>query len=220
MNTYALVFTAFATVIAGCTLLVPFDDPPPLDDGTSESSSSSGHHTSSSSSSGGSTTSSSSGSTTSSSSGATSSSSSSSSSGAAFPPACGTTNLNQASCAGFSRNECVGEHNLGNGQDVTGPNPTDLVKCDANKNPTCIETCPHGCVQMPNGVPDACDGCFQKQDGSYCAIDFPGYPPEAQPFAIQCQNQRTIGMHDCSTDGKGCPTGRKASVNSPELACN
>lgn len=186
-------------LVAGCTLLIPFDDVPNNgatddDDGIVDSGKKKG--TSSSSSSGDTSSSSSSGDTSSSSS---SSGSTTSSSGSLIPPACDPnfdrTAINCATPANgtYTRPNCGSEPGLKQGAAVD----SDLIDCTSQGVPACVRHCPHGCAEMPKGHNDSCDECFDKADGWYCGKDFKGDWGPDDGMAIHCVGHVQIGNAVC-----------------------
>lgn len=182
-----------ASSAVGCTFLISFDDVPraeePIDDGTVDS----GRRSSSSSSSSGDTSSSSS----------SSSASSASSSGTVevFPPACDENfDLGTVGCGNYPRAECGDEPGL-TGTELPA---SDLLECDATKQPQCLRHCPHGCVKMPNGFPDACDDCNGKADGTYCTSEFRNWPASNAVFLFECQGGNVVDKTNCSDMGQAC----------------
>jgi hypothetical protein len=184
-------------VVAGCTLLVPFDDPPPLDNppGDDDETSSSGRTSSGSTSSGNgsSTSSSSSSGSTTSSSGSTTSSSSSS--GAAYPPACDKTGVAAITgCAGKDDGTYCGLNGT----------PDDNVQCQGGAA-ICIFHCTMGCAQVDVGI-DQCADCKDKTspDQWYCGKDVQ-WPGAAGSYAFECKSGHLVnepapcGLNKCHT---------------------
>lgn len=189
MRTFALAGVV-ATCAVGCTFLVTFDDLPDRGQAIDEGEIDAGRKSSSSSSS------SSSGDDGASS----SSSSSSSSSGAPFPPACDDAfDLTSIGCGTYPRAECGDEPGL-TGVDLPAD---DLVECDAQMEPKCLRHCPHGCVKMPTGFPDACDDCDGKADGIYCSSEFRNWPAQSNVFTFECQDGNVVTKTKCG-DGEAC----------------
>jgi hypothetical protein len=159
---------AFTCVVAGCSLLVSFDDIPDSGSDLNVDGTDSGLNSSS----GESSSSSSSGSTSSSSS--SSSSSTSSSSGGTdggttttFPPACDTAiNLAAIDCQGNTQAVCGGDVSA-----TVAISGNDLVTCNAAGAATCVQHCSMGCANMPaaDNLPSQCADCTAGNvDRWYC----------------------------------------------------
>ncbi|MBX3230503.1 MAG: hypothetical protein KIT84_02780 [Labilithrix sp.] len=186
---------AVTVVLAGCSLLVSFDEPAeqsqrvvPGDDDddiprnpSSSSSSSSGSSSSSSSSSSGDTP------------------------DAAPPPDC------VADPAVLAAINCGAKQRVNCGRNfVAGDRPasvadTDLVDC-TDGVPRCVKKCANGCVGMPSGYDDQCDPCADKANGVYCHRDFTGYPTDEQAgfqFAGECKDGKHVKVSPCGNGASG-----------------
>ncbi len=184
---------AFTVAVAGCSLLVSFDDIPdsgltPLSSSSSGGNSSGDDDESSSSSSSGSTTSSSSSSSSS------SSTSSSSSSGGVdaggFPPACDNTHLADINCSGNTGPVC-GSHVTGTGVTISAD---DLITCAGDgTTATCVQHCSMGCVDMSgSSFVSQCANCVDGQtDRWYCGKNT-DWNPTDNDVAYHCSGGRFV----------------------------
>ena len=87
------------------------------------------------------------------------------------------------------------------------PIPKDyLVNC--HDGGVTLTLCTNGCLAFPKGIPDRCDPCAGRGNGSYCGQSFwPG--SENAPFRISCGNGTAIIQENCVN---GCTISDGGSV--------
>jgi hypothetical protein len=56
-----------------------------------------------------------------------------------------------------------------------------------------------GCIAMANGLADECDECAGKADGQYCGRDMPGWSTSNMNQRVRCENGREVGLLLCIT---------------------
>ena len=174
--------TAFTTAVAGCTLLIPFDDVPE-ESGIDASRPDTGG-------------------------GALPDAAPDADAGPpAFPPPCDPQfPIDQVVCSGTPRPTCAKSPSFASypaGHDRTN----DLVFCNGTQTASCMQHCPFGCAEMPAGFPDQCDDCNGRADGYYCGRDLRGWESASSDLAVQCQNGRAVrgaicGVGKCASK---CP---------------
>ena len=56
-----------------------------------------------------------------------------------------------------------------------------------------------GCIFMIDGYPDECDQCATKTvTGTYCGRDMPGWDPKNANFRVRCQGGAQVGLLLCN----------------------
>ncbi len=93
-----------------------------------------------------------------------------------------------------------GKYCNGNQIVVDGGSSDDLVTC-LNGKTASVKYCAtgSGCVRMPSGFPDECDQCQGKATGLYCGDDFAGWHPMNARARIRCDNNAIVGNIICTT---------------------
>lgn len=89
-------------------------------------------------------------------------------------------------------------------------NKDDLVTCKAQVV-SGVRLCEQGvgCIRMLNGYPDQCDECTKKADGTYCGRDMAGWDPKNADTRVRCQNGAEVGLLLCAN---GCQSNGAASI--------
>jgi hypothetical protein len=54
-----------------------------------------------------------------------------------------------------------------------------------------------GCIRMLNGFPDQCDECAKKTDGFYCGRDMGGWETKNLNSLVHCQNKAAVSVMPC-----------------------
>jgi len=101
-----------------------------------------------------------------------------------------------------------GKYCNGNQVIVDAGNKDDLVTCLAGKTVS-AKLCTNGCQRMPTGYPDECNQCAGKATGLYCGDDFVGWHPMNKNTRIRCDNGAIVGNLICANVCSG--TGPNAS---------
>jgi len=101
-----------------------------------------------------------------------------------------------------------GKYCNGNMVNVDAGSRDDLVTC-LNGMTVSAKLCTNGCQRMPTGFPDECDQCQGKATGLYCGDDFFGWHPLNKNTRIRCDNGSIVGNLICGTACVG--TGPNAS---------
>lgn len=86
------------------------------------------------------------------------------------------------------------------GNQITWPvaNKDDLVTCK-NHVVSNVRYCADigGCIRMLNGFPDQCDECAKKADGFYCGRDMGGWETKNLNSLVHCQNKAAVSVMAC-----------------------
>src|SRR6267142_2143736 len=56
----------------------------------------------------------------------------------------------------------------------------------------------NGCLRMMDPLPDQCDECAKKANGTYCGRDMVGWRPENANVRVQCDNGAAVGILKCA----------------------
>ena len=77
-------------------------------------------------------------------------------------------------------------------------NKDDLVTCKS-KVVSNVRLCADigGCIRMLNGYPDQCDECAKKADGLYCGRDMGGWETKNLNSLVHCQNKAAVTVTPC-----------------------
>ena len=77
-------------------------------------------------------------------------------------------------------------------------NKDDLVTCKS-KAVSNVRLCADvgGCIRMLNGYPDQCDECAKKADGLYCGRDMGGWETKNLNSLVHCQNKAAVTVTPC-----------------------
>jgi hypothetical protein len=82
----------------------------------------------------------------------------------------------------------------------------DLVTCNGG-NAICVKHCQTNCSQLPDGIPDQCDRCTGRRDGTYCGKEL-GWDTRANEVLVRCVGGTMSSANpapvDCDTT---CQTG-------------
>ena len=83
-------------------------------------------------------------------------------------------------------------------------NKDDLITCKGQVVSN-VRVCTSGvgCIRMLNGFPDQCDECATKADGIYCGRDMAGWDPKNADQRVRCQNRAEVGLLLCNAPGCG-----------------
>ncbi len=135
-----------------------------------------------------------------------------------FPPECDPNiDLDAIDCTNFQRPNCAKRSGF---DGYPGENrANDLVECNGGPHPTCVRHCPNGCAQIDvAGVPDQCDDCKGRGDGTYCGKDFTRWDPKANDVAIRCVDGQASSSANCGARlcATTCPPG---GVSTERPAC-
>lgn len=76
----------------------------------------------------------------------------------------------------------------------------ELITCkDGGVAATRLCSSGSGCIFMIQGFPDECDQCVTKNvDGTYCGRDMPGWDPKNANFRVRCQGGAQVGLLLCT----------------------
>lgn len=101
---------------------------------------------------------------------------------------------NPDACAGAVDGKYCG------GDQISWPvaNKDDLVTCKS-KVVSNVRLCADvgGCIRMLNGYPDQCDECAKKADGLYCGRDMGGWETKNLNSLVRCQNKAAVTVTPC-----------------------
>jgi hypothetical protein len=103
-----------------------------------------------------------------------------------------------------------GKYCAGNQIAWDGGNKDDLISCKAQVVSD-VRLCEQGvgCIRMLTGFPDQCDECTNKADGTYCGRDMAGWDPKNAETRVRCQNGAEVGLLLCAN---GCLSNGATSV--------
>ncbi|GAC1540056.1 MAG: hypothetical protein NVS3B10_04740 [Polyangiales bacterium] len=103
---------------------------------------------------------------------------------------------NPDACVGFPDGLYCG------GDQISWPvaSKDDLVTCK-NHVVSNVRFCADigGCIRMLNGFPDQCDECAKKVDGFYCGRDMGGWDTKNYNSLVHCQNKAAVSVMPCGT---------------------
>jgi hypothetical protein len=85
----------------------------------------------------------------------------------------------------------------------------DVITCSKVPTPRaiCIKHCrgPGGCAHNPAGIPDQCDQCAGKANGTHCGSEMAGWPSDTFKVLVTCTDNRMTKSAacaaSCSTNG-------------------
>ncbi len=122
-----------------------------------------------------------------------------------FPPPCDPSfPLDAVACGGANGSVCA--RTLASYPSGHDPG-SDLVRCGPG-GATCVQHCPFGCAEMPNGFSDQCDPCNGRRDGYYCGHELAGSPTENADLAIRCESGTRAEAAVCGRNRCAAPCSR------------
>jgi hypothetical protein len=118
------------------------------------------------------------------------------------PPDAGVDVLGLDACAGQLDGQYCGNNRL-----VGYPNKDDLVVC-ANGKIVSVRTCTKGvgCIHLPDPQADECDECQGRANGYYCGRQLTGWKAENANVQVRCMNGSEVSLKVCTTCTNGSQT--------------